>query len=53
MLNGEVNHDQLTRFLSERDYTSKDLWWEVKSMVRQLEREAGCLIFDNRVQEKA
>jgi hypothetical protein len=35
---GEVSHDQVTRFLSERDYTSKDLWRQVKSTVRQIER---------------
>ncbi|SFN30268.1 hypothetical protein SAMN05421863_11901, partial [Nitrosomonas communis] len=52
MLNGEVSHDQVTRFLSERDYTSKDLWRLVKSTVRQVEREAGCLIFDDTIQEK-
>lgn len=52
MLDGEVSHDQVTRFLSERDYTSKDLWRQVKSTVRQVEREAGCLIFDDTIQEK-
>jgi hypothetical protein len=26
MLDGEVGHDQMMRFLSERDYTSKNLW---------------------------
>ena len=53
MLDGEVSHDQVTRFLSERDYTSKDLWRQVKSTVRQIEREDGCLIFDDTIQEKA
>lgn len=52
MLDGEVSHDQVTRFLSERDYTSKDLWRQVKSTVRQIERETGCLIFDDTIQEK-
>jgi hypothetical protein len=52
MLDGEVSHDQVTRFLSERDYTSKDLWRQVKSTVRQVECEAGCLIFDDTIQEK-
>lgn len=53
MLNGEVSHDQATRFLSERNYTSKDLWRQVKPTARQLEREAGCLISDDTIQEKA
>ncbi len=52
MLDGEVSHDKVTRFLSEREYTSKDLWREVKSTVRQIEREEGCLIFDDAIQEK-
>jgi hypothetical protein len=26
MVNGQVSHDQVTRFLSGDEYTSKDLW---------------------------
>jgi len=26
MVDGQVSHDQVTRFLSAQDYTSKDLW---------------------------
>ena len=33
MLEGEISHDRITRFLAERDYTSKDLWRQVKSTV--------------------
>jgi hypothetical protein len=32
MANGQVSHDQVTRFLSEKEYTSKDLWQAVKAM---------------------
>jgi hypothetical protein len=53
VLDGEISHDKITRFLSEREYTSKDLWKEVKSTVREIEREDGCLIFDDTIQEKA
>jgi hypothetical protein len=53
MVDGEVSHDQITRFLSKKDYTSKDLWLEVKSTVRQLEQEDAVLIFDDTIQEKA
>jgi hypothetical protein len=53
VLDGEISHDKITRFLSEREYRSKDLWKEVKSTVRQIEREDGCLIFDDTIQEKA
>jgi len=30
MVDGDVSHDQVTRMLSERDYTSKDLWQQVR-----------------------
>ena len=53
MLDGDVSHDQLTRFLSGHTYTSKDLWRQVKKTVRQIEQEDGCLIFDDTIQEKA
>ena len=44
--------DQLTRFLSQADYTSKELWHQVKSVVRTIEREDGVLIFDDTINEK-
>jgi hypothetical protein len=47
MVNGEMSHDQVTRFLSEREYTLKDLWLQVKSTVRHIERDDGVLIFDD------
>ena len=53
MVDGDVSHDHVTRFLSERQYTSKDLWLQVKSTVRQIERDDGVLIFDDSIQEKA
>jgi hypothetical protein len=53
MLEGDVSHDQMTRFLSARESTSKDLWKQVKTTVRQIEQEEGCLIFDDTIQEKA
>jgi len=52
MTDGEVSHDQITRFLSKETYTSKDLWLEVKPTVREVESEAGVLIFDDTIQEK-
>ena len=41
MVDGEVSHDRISRFLAQRDYTSKDLWLQVKSTVRQLEDAPG------------
>jgi hypothetical protein len=52
MVNGSISHDKITRFLSEREYTSKDLWLEVKSAVRQIESGDGVLIFDDTISEK-
>jgi len=52
MVDGQVSHDEITRFLSGEEYTSKDLWLEVKPTVRQVERDDGVLIFDDTVQEK-
>ena len=53
MVDGDVSHDQVTRFLSAQEYTSKYLWHQVKKTVRRIEREDGVLIFDDTIQEKA
>lgn len=53
MVEGEVSHDQVTRFLSKDDYASKELWQQVKPVVRAIERDDGELIFDDTIQEKA
>ena len=52
MMDGDVSHDQITRFLSKNEFTSKDLWKQVKSTVREIESNEACLIFDDTVQEK-
>lgn len=53
MVDGEVSHDKITRLLSGQDYTSKDLWNQVKSTLRKIESDDGVLIFDDTIQEKA
>lgn len=53
LLDGSLSHDQVTRFLSGAEYTSKDLWQDVKKDVRKIESDDGVLIFDDTVQEKA
>lgn len=45
MVDGEVSHDKITRLLSGQDYTSKDLWHQVKSTLRKIESDDGVLIF--------
>ena len=52
LLDGAISHDQITRFLSEEVKTSRDLWRVVKPLVRQIESEAGVLIFDDSIEEK-
>jgi hypothetical protein len=52
MIAGAVSHDRVTRFLSEREYTSRDLWLQVKKTVREIEEEDAVLIFDDTIQEK-
>lgn len=52
MMNGEVSHDQVTRFLAERPKQSMDLWRIVKPHVRQMQSEQGVLIIDDSIEEK-
>jgi hypothetical protein len=52
LVDGEVSHDQVTRFLSAPAKTSADLWRIVKPLIRQLENPDGVLIFDDSIEEK-
>ena len=52
LLEGSVSHDQITRMLSGHVYCSKDLWYEVKSLVREYESDDACLIFDDTIVHK-
>ena len=52
LLDGEISHDQITRFLSHQQFSSADLWKDVKKEVREIESNEGVLIFDDTVQEK-
>ncbi|MBN8588145.1 MAG: transposase [Rhodothermia bacterium] len=53
LLDGELSHDQLTRFLSKNNFDSKFLWQSVKPLVREHESSDACLVFDNCIIEKA
>ena len=48
-LDGDLSHDKISRLLSGNDFTSKDLWHQVKSLVRSHETEDACLIFDDTI----
>ena len=52
LVDGAVSHDQITHFLSQQDFTSKELWKVIKKTVREIETDEGVLIFDDTIQEK-
>lgn len=52
LLDGAIKHDTITRFLARSDFTSKDLWFSVKPVVRIHQNPEGCLIFDDSIIEK-
>ena len=52
MVEGEISHDKVTRFLSSEDFTSSKLWEIVKPAVREIEGEEGVIIFDDTIEEK-
>lgn len=52
LTDGEISHDQVTRFLSSEMKTSKDLWHLVKPFQRQIQSSGGVLIIDDSIEEK-
>jgi hypothetical protein len=46
MLQNSLSHDQITRFLSKRDFTAKDYWFATKPIIREIENENGFIIVD-------
>jgi len=52
LVDGEISHDNVSRFLSGNEFTSKTLWQKVKPLVRKHETEDACLIFDDVIIEK-
>ena len=52
LLDGQLSHDQIQRFLNGREFTSADLWGMVKGAVRQMESSGGSLIIDDSIVEK-
>lgn len=49
---GEISHDQVTRFLSSEMKTGKDLWLMVKPFQRRIQSASGVLILDDSIEEK-
>jgi hypothetical protein len=52
ILDKEISHDKITRFLSGEDFHPKNLWQKVKKKVREIETDDGLLIFDDSIEEK-
>ena len=53
MFDGEISHDQVSRFLREDDYGAKELWEHIKPEVRHHEQPTGgVLILDDTISEK-
>jgi hypothetical protein len=52
LLEGEISHDQVTRFLASSAKTSADLWRVAKPLVRQVESDEGVLALDESIEEK-
>lgn len=52
LLYAQISHDKISRFLSKEEYSSKELWFCVKSTVRRIESIEGVIIFDDTIEEK-
>jgi len=52
MLQNSLSHDQITRFLSKRDFTAIDYWLSIKPIVREIENNNGVVIVDDTIEEK-
>lgn len=52
LVDGAISHDNVSRFLSQSDFSSKTLWLNVKPLVRKYEDSEACLIFDDTIIEK-
>ena len=52
LLQAHLSHDKITRFLSERPYTSSNLWQTVKPLVRQVQSEDAILVIDDSIAHK-
>ncbi len=52
LLDHQISHDAVTRFLSSEPQTSAALWRVVKPLVRSIESAEGVLIIDDSIEEK-
>jgi hypothetical protein len=52
LLDGQISHDAVTRFLASEPKTSADLWRVAKPLVRQVESDDAVLVLDDSIEEK-
>lgn len=52
LLEGDLSHEQITRYLAGPQKTASDLWRTVKAFVREVQSEAGVLSIDDSLEEK-
>ena len=52
LLEGEINHDEVTQWLAHKARTPAEFWVKVKPYVREIESEEGVLIIDDSIEEK-
>ncbi|MCA1841546.1 MAG: transposase [Actinobacteria bacterium] len=52
LLDGEISHDRISRFLSTDTFSSADLWHSVKPLIREVQSEEAVLIMDDSLLEK-
>jgi len=52
VLEDEISHDKITRFLSSEIFDEKTLWKKTKKIIRVFEEKDACLIFDDTIIEK-
>lgn len=52
LLDGQISHDRVQRFLASAKRTSADLWLIVKPHVRAIQHDDGVLILDDSIAEK-
>lgn len=53
LLDGQISHDKITRFLNSTAMSSKELWEYVKPEVRRIQQDVGgVLILDDTIEDK-
>ena len=52
LLEGQISHDRIQRFLASTQRTSNDLWTIVKPHIRAIQQDDGVLIVDDSIAEK-